>query len=273
MTDKCSFGYQHLRKKGWIDGNGLGRTNSGDANPIKVNLKHDTAGLGHDMSKDFTNQWWDHVFNKAAAKVSVSTDGNEVKVKSADLTDENKVKLKQKALYGKFVKGTRLEHGVETHEERDSDSSEDNSMPAISILTDEELLNACGGRTAHKGARHGFTMNGKLARVEQQDSNPIDRLSSTDSPDRESWPCKTEKKKQKKSRMPSKKAEKEAEELRPVKKRKHGKTSSKHFLCSDGEEGSANNLDDGSEATSKTESKKQKKKKRKDKHSRKEDES
>ncbi|NXF83105.1 GPTC4 protein, partial [Sclerurus mexicanus] len=36
-------------------------------------------------------------------------------------------------------------------------------------LTDEELMQACGGRTAHKGARHGLTMSAKLARLEEQE--------------------------------------------------------------------------------------------------------
>ncbi|NXT46463.1 GPTC4 protein, partial [Pluvianellus socialis] len=36
-------------------------------------------------------------------------------------------------------------------------------------LTDGELMQACGGRTAHKGARHGLTMSAKLARLEEQE--------------------------------------------------------------------------------------------------------
>ncbi|KAF1659712.1 G patch domain-containing protein 4, partial [Aptenodytes patagonicus] len=36
-------------------------------------------------------------------------------------------------------------------------------------LTDEELMRVCGGRTAHKGARHGLTMSAKLARLEEQE--------------------------------------------------------------------------------------------------------
>ncbi|KAJ1218918.1 hypothetical protein NDU88_006489 [Pleurodeles waltl] len=36
-------------------------------------------------------------------------------------------------------------------------------------MTDEEIVRACGGRTAHKGARHGLTMSAKLARLEEQE--------------------------------------------------------------------------------------------------------
>ncbi|NXE14717.1 GPTC4 protein, partial [Lophotis ruficrista] len=43
-------------------------------------------------------------------------------------------------------------------------------VPSVSRrLTDEELMRACGGRTAHKGARHGMTMSAKLARLEEQE--------------------------------------------------------------------------------------------------------
>lgn len=169
--DDKSFGYRHLCERGWNDGEGLGRDNNGAADPIKVNLKHDKAGLGHDISKNFTNQWWDHVFNKAAAKLSVETDEEGVKVTSnSDLSEKQKEKLKRKVLYGNFVKGSTLEFGQETHEVQEA--PEEECLPsAVSVLTDDQLLLACGGRTAHKGARHGFKMNGKLARLEQQDSS------------------------------------------------------------------------------------------------------
>uniref|UniRef100_A0A8D2Q9Z7 G patch domain containing 4 n=1 Tax=Zonotrichia albicollis TaxID=44394 RepID=A0A8D2Q9Z7_ZONAL len=42
-------------------------------------------------------------------------------------------------------------------------------LSSVRRLTDEELVQACGGRTAHKGARHGLTMSAKLARLEEQE--------------------------------------------------------------------------------------------------------
>lgn len=44
------------------------------------------------------------------------------------------------------------------------------------MLTDEELLDACEGRTAHKGARHGLNLNGKLARLAEQDRILLEKL-------------------------------------------------------------------------------------------------
>merc|ERR1711953_1359046 len=37
-------------------------------------------------------------------------------------------------------------------------------------MGDEELVKACGGRTAHKGGRHGHRMNAKLARIERAEA-------------------------------------------------------------------------------------------------------
>jgi len=49
----------------------------------------------------------------------------------------------------------------------DSGFVEDKDLSLLRTLTDEELVKACGGRTAHKGGRHGHRMNAKLARIER----------------------------------------------------------------------------------------------------------
>uniref|UniRef100_A0A674JZW1 G-patch domain-containing protein n=2 Tax=Terrapene triunguis TaxID=2587831 RepID=A0A674JZW1_9SAUR len=78
-------------------------------------------------------------------------------------------------LYGRFVKAATLTAGGEepTKQVSTSESSEDEEekldLSSVRKLTDEELVRACGGRTAHKGARHGLTMSAKLARLEEQE--------------------------------------------------------------------------------------------------------
>merc|ERR1712002_355055 len=42
---------------------------------------------------------------------------------------------------------------------------------AAAGLPEEELFRRCGGRTAHKGARHGLKASAKLERIERQDGN------------------------------------------------------------------------------------------------------
>lgn len=43
-------------------------------------------------------------------------------------------------------------------------------------LTDAELFAACGGRTAHKGARHGHSMKSKISRLEAQEQALLEQM-------------------------------------------------------------------------------------------------
>jgi hypothetical protein len=45
-------------------------------------------------------------------------------------------------------------------------------------LSDEQLFQACGGITCHKSARHGFNMDGKLARLRKQDEQLLAAIAS-----------------------------------------------------------------------------------------------
>ncbi|MGH0153781.1 UNVERIFIED_CONTAM: hypothetical protein FKN15_057658 [Acipenser sinensis] len=79
----------------------------------------------------------------------------------------------------KLFQSATLLSGGEQAEERagasgssDSDSSDEDEKLDLSSstkLSDADLVKACGGRTAHKGARHGFKMSAKLARLEEQE--------------------------------------------------------------------------------------------------------
>merc|ERR1739838_877550 len=70
-------------------------------------------------------------------------------------------------LYSNFVKSGTLTGGkMEEAGEGDSGFVEDKDLSLLRTLTDDELVKACGGRTAHKGGRHGHKMNAKLARIE-----------------------------------------------------------------------------------------------------------
>ncbi|NXV71018.1 GPTC4 protein, partial [Atlantisia rogersi] len=171
-------------------GRGLGKREDGTAEPIRVKVKCDTAGVGHDAAEPFAFHWWDHVFNEAAAGIAVEPgqDGASVKALSRrGLSISNKKPRKAGSasgmLYGRFVKAATLTaHGEESLKlPTGSESSEEEEEEKLdlssarrqgwggSVLTDEELMRVCGGRTAHKGARHGLTMSAKLARLEEQE--------------------------------------------------------------------------------------------------------
>ncbi|NXU97020.1 GPTC4 protein, partial [Cettia cetti] len=162
-------------------GQGLGRREDGIAEAIRVKVKCDTAGVGHDAAESFTFHWWDHVFNKAAANIAVEAgqDGISVKAfseKGGRISNKKPCKAGNSGslLYGRFVKSATLtacgEKSVTLPASSESSEEEEKlDLSLVRRLTDEELVQACGGRTAHKGARHGLTMSAKLARLEEQE--------------------------------------------------------------------------------------------------------
>ncbi|XP_017664069.1 PREDICTED: G patch domain-containing protein 4 [Lepidothrix coronata] len=176
------FAETQLRRHGWRRGHGLGKRQDGIAEAIRVKVKCDTAGVGHDAAEPFTFHWWDHVFNKAAANIAVEAGQDGISVKA--LSEQgggisNKKPRKaggtRDLLYGRFVKSATLtacgEESMTLPTGSESSEEEEEKMDLSSArrLTDEELVQACGGRTAHKGARHGLTMSAKLARLEEQE--------------------------------------------------------------------------------------------------------
>ncbi|NWH73966.1 GPTC4 protein, partial [Piaya cayana] len=164
-------------------GQGLGKREDGIAQAIRVKMKCDTAGVGHDASETFSFHWWDHVFNKAAANIAVEAGQDGISVKALSeggVGISNKKPRKADGagtmLYGRFVKSATLTaRGEEPatlpagSESSEDDEEEKLDLSSAKRLTDEELIRACGGRTAHKGARHGLTMRAKLARLEEQE--------------------------------------------------------------------------------------------------------
>uniref|UniRef100_A0A8C8S0C2 G patch domain-containing protein 4 n=1 Tax=Pelusios castaneus TaxID=367368 RepID=A0A8C8S0C2_9SAUR len=180
-TKGMKFAEQQLQRHGWKRGKGLGKQENGISEAIKVKMKCNTAGVGHDPAEQFTFHWWDHLFNKSAANIIVETGQDGIQMKKLS-EQEGKISNKKprkeagasSMLYGRFVKAATLLAGGEepTKEVSTSESSEDEEKLDLSTarkLTDEELVRACGGRTAHKGARHGLTMSAKLARLEEQE--------------------------------------------------------------------------------------------------------
>nr|XP_032805603.1 G patch domain-containing protein 4 isoform X2 [Petromyzon marinus] len=146
------------------------------------------------MAEQFTFHWWDHVFNKAAASIEVegTEEGAKVMGNRSDGAEEPISNRKPRkahlstthALYGNFVKAATLTSGEEVRDEKESSEDETSSsededakldLSSTTRMTDEQLLRACGGRTAHKGARHGVNMSAKLARLEQQEREFLSR--------------------------------------------------------------------------------------------------
>lgn len=68
LFTKC---VQILKLKLVVLGKGLGRHENGIATAIKPKLKFDNSGIGHDVGEQFTNNWWERVFNSAAENIDV----------------------------------------------------------------------------------------------------------------------------------------------------------------------------------------------------------
>jgi len=220
-----------MEGKGWAKGKGLGRHEQGITDAIKPKLKFDQAGMGHNKADEYEFHWWDHVFNKAAKSVKVEEgDDGQIKVDfNSSKSELSTKKLRKKAekamkaevknkLYSNFVKSGTLTGGKFEGEEEENNFVEDNDLSKIRTLTDEELIKACGGRTAHKGSRHGHKMNAKLARIEEAERQYMEQMNQSNLK-LESNDAGTEVKKKKKKR----KKDYDDELTEPIKKKKSKK--------------------------------------------------
>uniref|UniRef100_A0A131YZI4 G patch domain-containing protein 4 n=1 Tax=Rhipicephalus appendiculatus TaxID=34631 RepID=A0A131YZI4_RHIAP len=176
-----SFARGLLEKYGWSEGKGLGKNETGIAKALKPKLKFDTAGVGHKI--DLTSQWWSKAFNDAAKSIKVDvSDGTTTITKAAK-------KEKKKALpnhsYSGFIKA-----GVQDGSNWLQASPEpavqepDTDVELPENVLDEEIFKACGGLTAHKAARHGHKMSGKLKRVQEQEDGLCASISAKNEPSR-----------------------------------------------------------------------------------------
>ncbi|KAI8925892.1 hypothetical protein BC831DRAFT_459141 [Entophlyctis helioformis] len=103
-----SFAERELTKFGWEKGQGLGKSGGGLKKAITVGVKNNTGGLGTD-DKAWGFQWWDHIFNKTTAGITIEQDDEgEVQILKASVSVQ---KQQEKALlYGAFVKSS--EYGI-----------------------------------------------------------------------------------------------------------------------------------------------------------------
>ncbi|XP_016998399.2 G patch domain-containing protein 4 [Drosophila takahashii] len=188
------FAKKILGKYGWKEGDGLGKNNTGIAAPLKASLKFDNAGLGVDRAKEFNDHWWERCFNEAASNVDVQI-GQDGKVLTARKQGEEAVEISTSGFSARKLKRAKEQHESDgratydnflqtsllTQEGGEVETSErikveDIEVTKVTVLTDEELFKACGGRTAHKGARHGLKLSGKIARLEQQEREMLEKL-------------------------------------------------------------------------------------------------
>ncbi|XP_046681962.1 G patch domain-containing protein 4 [Homalodisca vitripennis] len=91
--------------------------------------------MGYDHSMEFTDHWWENIYNNALSATTIQ-DGEEQN--SPGIHQRKKTEKKKR-------------------------------------IGSDNLYEACEGRTAHKGARHGLQLSAKLHRLEQQEKMLLQR--------------------------------------------------------------------------------------------------
>lgn len=94
--------------------------------------------------------------------------------------------------YGTFIKTSKLTGNL-AQDICDVPHASYN-LSHVQELTDDELFKACGGRTVHKGARHGLKLSGKLSRIEKQEKMLLKKMRKVSLSDNEKDDLVTQKK-------------------------------------------------------------------------------
>ncbi|XP_015910024.1 G patch domain-containing protein 4 [Parasteatoda tepidariorum] len=85
LENSCNvsnFARKQLEKYGWSEGKGLGKDGNGITKPIKVSIKLDNQGIGHNCLDAWTSMWWCDAFNAASKRIKVIETEKGVCIKS-----------------------------------------------------------------------------------------------------------------------------------------------------------------------------------------------
>ncbi|KAM8791733.1 G patch domain-containing protein 4-like [Rhynchonycteris naso] len=136
------FAEEQLLKYGWTQVKGLGWKENGITQAHKRMLKQDTHGVEHDPDKEFTNHWWNELFNKTAASLVVETKKDGVQIRHLSKKTIHHNHHKPNLLSQKFVKMATMTSGEEKPDRNLESCSDDNHQrpQPPKILTDEMLL-------------------------------------------------------------------------------------------------------------------------------------
>uniref|UniRef100_A0A3Q2W2F3 PIN2 (TERF1) interacting telomerase inhibitor 1 n=1 Tax=Haplochromis burtoni TaxID=8153 RepID=A0A3Q2W2F3_HAPBU len=115
-NDDSKFGQKMLERMGWSKGKGLGRSEQGSTDHIKVKVKNDSYGLGANASCE--DKWIAHQddFNELLAQLNSCHGQNETppdEQKGFSLEEKSKTS-KKRVHYMKFTKGKDLSSRSET---------------------------------------------------------------------------------------------------------------------------------------------------------------
>jgi hypothetical protein len=81
--DKISshFGEKIMKKMGWSQGEGLGKSSKGTTEPLQVRKRKENLGLGAEVSRSkWGDNWWEDLFNDTAKQIQLSLPKKKLKV-------------------------------------------------------------------------------------------------------------------------------------------------------------------------------------------------
>ena len=129
ITEGDNFALRMMKKQGWSQGQwnntsicfrislisdllsssgeGLGKNGGGIAEPLRPSLKFDSSGVGHDPAKEFTSNWWEQAYKKAADKIQITQGEEEAQIKTVRKLDKKTIERQKREaknkLYSQFV--------------------------------------------------------------------------------------------------------------------------------------------------------------------------
>ena len=75
------FGEKIMKKMGWTEGEGLGKTSKGQTEPIQVRKRKENLGLGAEVTRSkWSDNWWEDLFNSTAKEIQLSLPKKKLKV-------------------------------------------------------------------------------------------------------------------------------------------------------------------------------------------------
>jgi hypothetical protein len=140
-----SFAQNYMKKLGWSEGKGLGKSEDGMQTHIKVSKKEEATGLGLDKAvveqTEASEHWWHDAFSSTLKSFTASTNSSSKKRKRDKKEKKNK---------------------KDRNDDEDDDDDDDASSKNAPSF--EDLFKATGG--ARLGMRARASQNGKIKRTE-----------------------------------------------------------------------------------------------------------
>jgi hypothetical protein len=166
-----SYAMKLMEKMGWKEGQGLGKSESGMVEHIKITKRDDNMGLGHDIvvkgQESISDSWWNKAFSSNLASFSAAIGGTKKK-------KSEKKQKKEKEEGSKKRKRSSSSDGSSSSSSEDDDVSPrsfPSSLSSLSTMEEpslEDLFILTGGKTF--GMRSRREQRGKVRRTESDNA-------------------------------------------------------------------------------------------------------